>query len=134
MFAALFSQITSRIRGAISAVIKKATIVTIAVVVFLFALSFGLVAAYHALVDISGFTPLVAAGVVAGSLVALALLVLAMLPLVGAKPKKDAIDVVTAPGDTLVSIDRNLGMAARKVGALPLVATAFAVGFLASRR
>lgn len=134
MLAALLSQIKARVRGAISTVLKKAAIITIAVVVSLFALSFGLVAAYHALTDIAAFAPLTAAGIVAGSLLGLAALVLATLPFAKENPQKHTIDVVTKPGDTLISIHENLGTATKKVGAMPLLLTAFAVGLLASRR
>lgn len=133
MFTSLLSQITARVKSTISAYTRKAVIVAIAVVVFLFALAFGLVAAYHALVMV-GFTPLAAAGVVGAGLLGLALLVLGVLPFIGRKSEKDALAVVTAPGETLSAIDQGLTKSVRKVGALPLVLSAFVVGFLVSRR
>ncbi len=82
-------QIGARIKDAIERSVKKAVVIAIAAVVFLFAIAFGLVAAYQALI-VYDFTSLEAAGIVAGALVALGLIVLAFLPLVSRPKDADA--------------------------------------------
>ena len=125
-------QIGARIKDAIERSAKKAAIIAVAAVVFLFAIAFGLVAAYQALL-IYDFTALEAAGIVAGALVALGLVVLAFLPVVN-RPKREAQSLVNAPAEGMAMIDQSIGKAMQQVGPLTLLVAAFAAGLLASRR
>ncbi|ODS01923.1 hypothetical protein AUC69_04825 [Methyloceanibacter superfactus] len=125
-------QIGARIKDAIERSVKKAVVIAIAAVVFLFAIAFGLVAAYQALI-VYDFTSLEAAGIVAGALVALGLIVLAFLPLVS-RPKEQTQSLVNAPAEGMAMIDQGVGKAMKQVGPLTLLAVAFAAGLLASRR
>jgi len=59
---------------------------------------------------------------------------LPLLPLVGRKPKPEELSLVTAPSVGLAMIDQGLSKATQQIGALPLVAVAFAAGLLISRR
>jgi len=127
-------QIGTRIKDAIETSVKKAIVIAIAVVILLFAIGFGLVAAYQALVTVSGFTPVEAAGIVTGALVALALLVLALLPLMGRPKKTQTQSFVNAPAEGMAMVDQGVGKAMQQVGPLTLLVIAFAAGLLASRR
>jgi hypothetical protein len=126
-------QIGARIKDSVERSVKQAIVIAIAVVVFLFAIGFGLVAAYQALITVSGFTPLVAAGIVAGALALLGILILATLPLFG-RPRRQAPSLVTAPAEGMAMIDQSVGRAMQQVGPLTLLVIAFAAGLLASRR
>ena len=126
-------QIGARIKDAIERSAKKAIVIAIAAVVFLFAIAFGLVAAYQALI-VYDFTSLEAAGIVAGALVALGLVVLAFLPLVNRPQKTQTQSLVNAPAEGMAMIDQGVSKAMNQVGPLTLLAVAFAAGLLASRR
>jgi hypothetical protein len=125
-------QIGARIKETVERSVRKAIVATIAVVVFLFAIGFGLVTAYQALI-VYEFSPLEAAGIVTGALVVLGLLILACLPLVG-RPKTRAETFVNAPAEGMAMLDQSLGKAMSQVGPLTLLVIAFAAGLLASRR
>jgi len=125
-------QIGARIKDAIERSAKKAAIIAVAAVVFLFAIGFGLVAAYQALI-VYDFTALQAAGIVAGALVLLGVLILALLPIVS-RPKPQAQNFVNAPAEGMAMIDQGVGKAMQQVGPLTLLVIAFAAGLLASRR
>ena len=127
-------QIGTRIKDAIETSVKKAIVIAIAVVILLFAIGFGLVAAYQALLTEYGFTSVEAAGIVAGALVALALLVLALLPLMGRPKKTQTQSFVNAPAEGMAMVDQGVGKAMQQVGPLTLLVIAFAAGLLASRR
>jgi hypothetical protein len=126
-------QIGARIKGAIERSVKKAVVIAIAAVVFLFAIAFGLVAAYQALIAVYGFSSLEAAGIVAGALVVLGLIVLAFLPIVS-RPKTQPQNFVNAPAEGMAMVDQSVGKAMQQVGPLTLLVIAFAAGLLASRR
>ena len=125
-------QIGARIKDVIERSAKKAVIIAIAAAVFLFAIAFGLVAAYQALI-VYDFTALEAAGTVAGALVALGLLILALLPVVS-RPKPPQQNFVNAPAEGMAMIDQGVGKAMQQVSPLTLLVIAFAAGLLASRR
>ena len=125
-------QIGARIKDVIERSAKKAVIIAIAAAVFLFAIAFGLVAAYQALI-VYDFTALEAAGTVAGALVALGLLILALLPVVS-RPKLPQQNFVNAPAEGMAMIDQGVGKAMQQAGPLTLLVIAFAAGLLASRR
>ncbi len=125
-------QIGARIKDTVERSVKQAIVIAIAVVVLLFAIGFGLVAGYQALI-VYGFTPLAAAGIVAGLLALLGVLILAMVPLFG-KPKRREPSLVNAPAEGMAMIDQGVGKAMQQVGPLTLLVIAFAAGLLASRR
>jgi hypothetical protein len=58
---------------------------------------------------------------------------LAILSLV-AKDTWGKGEMIAAPGAGLALVDKGLAKATGQIGALPVIAIAFAVGFLASRR
>jgi hypothetical protein len=125
-------QIGARIRGAVERSVRQAIVVAIAIVVLLFAIGFGLVAAYQALI-VYHFAPLAAAGIVAGVLAVLGILILAIAPQFG-KPKRKEPTFVNAPAEGMAMIDQSVGKAMQQVGPLTLLVIAFAAGLLASRR
>jgi hypothetical protein len=125
-------QIGARIKDTIERSVRQAVVIAIGVALLLFAVGFGLVAAYQALI-IYEFTPLAAAGIVAGALALLGILVLALVPLFG-KPKRQEASLVNAPAEGMAMIDQGVGKAMQQVGPLTLLVIAFAAGLLASRR
>jgi hypothetical protein len=125
-------QIGARIKDTIDRSVKKAIVAAIAGVVFLFAIGFGLVTAYQALI-VSAFSPLEAAAIVTGALVVLGLLILAFLPFIG-RPKTRAETFVSAPAEGMAMLDQSVGKAMQQVGPITLLVIAFAAGLLASRR
>ncbi len=127
-------QIGLRIKGAIERSLRQAVVIAVAVVVLIAAASFGLLAAYHALVSLFGFTPLQASGIVAVVLTLLGLLILATLPLFARKPKRQEPSVMASAGEGMGVIGQGVGKAMRRVGPLTLLAIAFIAGVLASRR
>jgi hypothetical protein len=133
MLFTIVSRIKSRIDRIVALLVRKAVLIATAVVVLLFAVMFGLIAAYHALIEAARFTPIEAACVVALSLAGVGLVVLAVLPLVS-KSKETERELVPSAGEGLAMIEGGLGRITGQVGALPVLAIAFAVGFLASRR
>jgi hypothetical protein len=125
-------QVGARIKESVERSIRQAIVVAVAIVLFLFAAGFGLVAAYLALIA-EGFTPIAAAGIVAGVLALLGVLVLATVPLFG-KPRRREPRLVAAPAEGMAMIDQSVGKAMQQVGPLTLLVIAFAAGLLASRR
>jgi hypothetical protein len=96
---------------------------------------FGLVAAYHALVSVYGFTDAGAAGLLALILAVLGLLILVVLRL-SARPQQTPImpSMLTTPVEGMAVIDQSLGKAMQQVSPLTLLVIAFAAGLLMSRR
>ena len=130
----LFSslQIGARIRETIERSIRQAILIAIASVILLFAIGFGLVAAYQALI-LYGFTSLAASGVVAGALAVISFLTLLSANRIG-KQKREEPSLVDAPAEGIAIVDQSVGKAMKQVGPLTLLAIAFAAGLLASRR
>lgn len=126
-------QLGTRIKDAVERSVKKAVMIAIAAVIALYAIAFGLVAGYQALI-VYGFTAVVAAGIVAGGLVALALIVLAFIPLVTREKKTDQQRLMDAPAEGMAMLDQSVGKAMKQVGPLTLLVAAFAAGLIASRR
>jgi hypothetical protein len=126
-------QIGTRIKDAIERSVKKAVIIAIAAVILLYAVAFGLVAGYQALV-MYGFLPVESAGIVAGALVVLALIVLAFIPVVTRQKETQVQNLMDAPAEGMAMIDQSVGKAMKQVGPLTLLVAAFAAGLLASRR
>ncbi|MFD0987057.1 hypothetical protein [Methyloligella solikamskensis] len=128
-------QIGARIKEKVDAIKRQAIVAVIGVVILLFALIFGLLAGYHALVEIAEFSPLEASGIVAGGLLLLACFILAAIPLFGERPAKSKPQMMVDAGtEGLEMVDKKLNQAMRKTSPITLLAVAFAAGLLASRR
>lgn len=123
-------QTGARLKDTVERSIRQAAIVVAAIVALLFAAGFGLAAGYHALVQ-NGFAPPAAAGLIAGVL-ALIGIVLLFIGLRKSRPRQP--DFVNAPAEGLAMVDQSLNKAMKQVGPMTLIAVAFAVGVLASRR
>ncbi|MEM7400105.1 MAG: hypothetical protein AAF354_14425 [Pseudomonadota bacterium] len=123
-------QTGARIKQSVEQSVRRAVIVVAAIVVLLFAIAFGLVAGYQALL-LYDFTPLGAAGLIAGLLAVTGVVLL----LIGLhKPRPNQPDCVNAPAEGLAMVDQSVNKAMNQVGPLTLLVVAFAAGLLASRR
>lgn len=123
-------QAGARIKQSVEQSVRRAVIVAAAGVVLLFAAGFGLTAGYQALL-LYGFTPLGAAGLIAGILAAIGVVLL----LIGLhKPQPKQPNIVNAPAEGLAMVDQSINKAMNQVGPLTLLVAAFAAGLLASRR
>ena len=123
-------QAGARIKQTVEQSVRRAVIVVAAMVVFLFAIGFGLAAGYQALL-LYGFTALGATGLIAGLLAVIGLVFL----LIGLhKPRPKQPDFVNAPAEGLAMVDQSVNKAMNQVGPLTLLVAAFAAGLLASRR
>ena len=126
-------QAGTRIKDRFERSLRQAVIAAIAAVVLIAAAAFGLLAAYHALITVYGFTQAAAAGILAGLLTLLGLLILLLL-------RAPVHRIESAPhkfesaGDGLGLIDQGLGKAMQQTGPLTLLAVAFVVGLLTGRR
>lgn len=127
-------QIGLRIKESVERSLRQAVVIAVAVVVLIGAAAFGLLAAYHALISIHGFTPLEAAGIMAAALALLGGLILATLPLFARKPKRQAPSMMATTGEGVGLLDQGVGKAMQQVGPVTLLAIAFVAGILASRR
>jgi hypothetical protein len=128
-------QVGLRMKESVERSLRQAVVVAVAVVVLLFAATFGLLAAYHVLVSNHGFSPAAAAGIIAAALVLLGVLILATLPLFGRRrPKRQAPGLAVAAGEGVGLLDQGVGKAMQQVGPVTLLAVAFVAGILASRR
>jgi len=127
-------QIGLRIKGAIQRSLRQALVIAVAVVVLIAGASFGLLAAYHALVSPFSFTPLQASGIVAVVLILLGLLTLATLPLFARKPKRQEPSEMASAGEGMGVVSQGVRKAMQQVGPVTLLAIAFIAGVLASRR
>ncbi|HZJ11342.1 MAG TPA: hypothetical protein VFD26_01660 [Methyloceanibacter sp.] len=126
-------QIGARINSAVQQSVKKAVLYAIAGVILLFAIGFGLVAGYQALI-LYGFTAVASAGIVAGTLAVLAIIVILLTPALTEPKKAKAESFVNAPAEGIAMVDQSVGKAMQQVGPLTLLVAAFAVGLLVSRR
>ncbi|ODA68283.1 hypothetical protein A7A08_00101 [Methyloligella halotolerans] len=128
-------QIGARIKEKAEAIKRQAIVAVIGVVFLLFAFIFGLLAGYHALIEIAEFSPLEAAGIVAGGMLLLACFILAAIPLFGERPSKPKPQMMVEAGtQTLEMAEQSLNQAMRRTSPITLLAVAFAAGLLASRR
>jgi hypothetical protein len=126
-------QVGARIQGAIQQSVKKAVLYAIVGVILLFAIGFGLVAGYQALLAY-GFTAVASAGIVAGALALLAVIVLLFIPLLTEPKKTETQRLFDAPAEGMAMVDKSVGKAMQQVGPLTLLVVAFAAGLIASRR
>jgi hypothetical protein len=126
-------QMGARLKETVDRSLRQAAIVGIAAAVLIAAVVFGLVAAYHALISVYGFSEAGAAGLLAFILALLGVLILLVLRL-SARQIKTQPSLLTSPAEGMAMIDQGLGKALQQVSPLTLVAIAFAAGLLASRR
>lgn len=126
-------QMGARFKETVDRSLRQAAILGIAAAVLISAVVFGLVAAYHALISVYGFSEAGAAGLLAFILALLGLLILLVLRL-SARQTKMQPSMLTSPAEGMAMIDQGLGKALQQVSPLTLVAIAFAAGLLASRR
>ena len=127
-------QVGLRIKESIERSLRQAVVIAAAVVVLIGAAAFGLLAAYHALISIYGFTPLQAAGIMAAALALLGALILATLPLFAGRRRRVAPSMLAATSEGVGMLDQGVGKAMQQVGPVTLLAIAFVAGILASRR
>jgi hypothetical protein len=125
-------QIGARVQEVVERSVRRTVVIAVAIVILLFALGFGLVAAYYALL-LQDLTPLEASGIVAAVLAFLGVLILLLLPVLS-KPKHREPDLVDAPAEALAMVNQGVGKTMKQVGPLTLLAIAFAAGLLAARR
>ena len=113
-------------------------VLSVAAIVFIAALVFGLIAAYQGLVFSFGFSELEAAGIMALILLLLSILVSAMVPLMNSPPRRSAVVAqrreVEYVTQGLGYVDQSVGAVMQQMGPLPLLGIAFVAGLLASRR
>ena len=123
-------QTGARIKQSVEQSVRRAVIVVAAIVILLFAVGFGLAAGYQALL-VYDFSPLGAAGLIAGVLAAIGVVLL----LIGLhKPQPKQPSLVNAPAEGLAMVDQSVSKAMNQVGPLTLLVAAFAAGLLAARR
>jgi hypothetical protein len=127
-------QIGARVRQSFERSFRKAVVVAIAAVFLAAAMGFGLVAGYHALIVVYQFDEIQAAGIIAAGLLLVGLLMLAALPLFGRRPQRQAASLLPRTGDGVGIINQGVGKAMEQVGPMSLLAIAFVIGFLKSRR
>ena len=127
-------QAGARIKQGFERSLRQAVIAVIAGVVLLAAAAFGLLAAYHALISVYGFSQAAAAGIVAGVLALLGLVILLLLRAPVPMAKREVPQTFESAGQGLGLIDQGLGKAMQQTGPLTLLAVAFIAGIFASRR
>jgi hypothetical protein len=127
-------QIGARIKDSIERALRQAVVVAIAAVIILAAVTFGLIAAYHALISIYEFSAAEAAAIMAACLLVLGVIVLAIASMIGMAPAKHprSSPLASAEGENLV--DQGVGKAMQQIGPVPLLAIAFLAGLFAGRR
>jgi uncharacterized protein YybS (DUF2232 family) len=134
-FALLSSlQIGVRMKQSFERALRQAVVISVAVVFLTAAAVFGLLAGYHALVSIYQFSALEAAAIIAACLLLVGLMVLVIVPLIGRQAKRASPAPLVATGEGTGLIDQGLGKVIQQIGPVPLIALAFVVGLLASRR
>ena len=127
-------QAGARIKQTFERSLRQAVIAALAAVVLIAAAAFGLLAAYHALIAVYGFSQAAAAGVVAGVLALLGLLILLLLRAPVHKAQRDVPQTFESAGQGLGLIDQGLGKAMQQTGPLTLLAIAFIAGIFTARR
>lgn len=128
-------QIGARIKDSIERALRQAVVVAIAAVIILAAVTFGLIAAYHALISIYEFSAAEAAAIMAACLLVLGVIVLAIASVVGREPAKHPRpSPLAGVGEGENIVDQGVGKAMQQIGPVPLLAIAFLAGLFAGRR
>lgn len=125
-------QVGARLKHTIDRSLRLAAIAAIAAILLAIAVAFGLLAAYHALISVYGFSQAGAAGTIALILAVLGVLILVVLRITSRE--KPAERIAASPIEGLALVDQGLGKALQQINPLTLVAIAFAAGLFASRR
>jgi hypothetical protein len=132
------AQLGARLKISAERLFRQAAILSVAAVIFVAALVFGLIAAYQALVFSLGFSELEAAAFMALTLLLLSILVSAMVPLMNSPPRRSAMVAPRPEVEYLTQgigyVDQGVGTVMQQMGPLPLLSIAFVAGLLASRR
>jgi hypothetical protein len=132
MFTSL--QAGARIKQSFERTLRQAAIAAVAAVVLIAAAAFGLVAAYHALIELYGFSPAASAGIVAGALALTGIVILLLLRAPTRKVERELPQTIESAGQGLGLVDQGLGRAMQQTGPLTFLAIAFVAGILAARR
>lgn len=132
------AQLGARLKISAERLFRQAAILSVAAIVFIAALVFGLIAAYQGLVFSFGFSEPEAAAIMALILLLLSILVWAMVPPMNSPPRRRAV-VAQRPEVEYVTqglgyVDQSVGAVMQQTGPLPLLGIAFVAGLLASRR
>jgi hypothetical protein len=127
-------QAGARIKQSFERSLRQAVNAAIAAVVLIAAAAFGLIAAYHALIAVYGFSQAGAAAILAGLLALLGLLILLLLRAPVHRAEREVPQTFESAGQGLGLIDQGLGKAMQQTGPLTLLALAFVAGILAGRR
>jgi uncharacterized protein YybS (DUF2232 family) len=127
-------QIGVRMKQSLERYLRQAVVIALAAGLFIAAAVFGLLAAYHALVSIYQLSALEAAAIMAACLLLVGLMVLGIVPLIGRQAKRASPAPLVATGEGTGLIDQGLGKVIQQIGPVRLIALAFVVGLLASRR
>jgi hypothetical protein len=128
-------QVGARIKDTVDRSLRQVAIIAAAGGVLSAAAVFGLIAVYHGLISIYGFSPFQAAGIIAAALALLGALILALMPLLTRRKKPPPAPNLLGNGGASVGlVDQSLGKMMQQVSPLSLLAIAFVAGLLASRR
>jgi hypothetical protein len=127
-------QAGARIKQSFERSLRQAAIAVVAAIVLLAAAAFGLVAAYHALISVYGFSPAAAAGILAGVLALLGIVILLIARAPVHRTERDVPQTIESAGHGLGLVDQGLGKAMQQTGPLTFLAIAFVAGILAGRR
>lgn len=132
------AQLGARLKISAERLFRQVAILSVAALIFIAALVFGLIAAYQGLVLSFGFSELEAAAIMALILLLLSIFVSAMVPLLKSPPSRRAV-VPQRPEVEYVTqglgyVDQSVGAVMQQMGPLPLLGIAFVAGLLASRR
>lgn len=126
--------IGARLKQSFEHSLRLAAVVAVVIVILLAAAGFGLLAAYQALVSVSQYNSVEAAGIIAAALALLGILVLISVELLGRKPRRAPPPALTTTEGNLGLVDQGLGKAMQQVGPVTLLVIAFLAGVLASRK
>jgi hypothetical protein len=132
------AQLGARLKISAERLFRQAAILSVAAIIFIAALVFGLIAAYQSLVFSFGFSELEAAAFMALLLLLLSILVSAVVPLMNSAPRRRAVVARRSETEYLTEgigyVDQGVRAVMQQMGPLPLLSIAFIAGLLASRR
>jgi hypothetical protein len=127
-------QAGARIKQSFERSLRQAVIAVVAAVVLIAAAAFGLLAAYHALISVYGFSQAAAAGIIAGVLALIGIVILLVARAPVHRAERDVPHTIESAGQGLGLVDQGLGKAMQQTGPLTFLAIAFVAGILAGRR
>lgn len=129
-------QLGARVKQSVDGIVRQAIVITIAGLFLILAAIFGLIAAYLALHEKTGFTALESAGIVGASLMLVGLLSLGMMPLVTkpSRPKNREVTPAQAASRAVGVAQTQVGEFIQRLGPAGVLSTAFVVGLILARR